>query len=92
MQTYCKLLLKDGSEFEVTLEQAEDYRSLFPAVNVAQEFCCMEAWLKGNESRRKTKRGIKRFIANWLIRAAREQSTPSRIAAECAVGRNHYGA
>ena len=82
----------EGEDYILTFIEGRFYETMFPNLNVAQEFCAMTVWLEANPARRKTRRGIKRFIANWLIRATREQATPSRIAAECAVGRNHYGA
>jgi len=86
---YSLLPMKDGSDLVVTTEEGENYEYLFPQINVAQEFCSMRAWLQANPTRRKTKRGIKRFIAGWLIRATNQQATPSRVQAEAAVGR-HY--
>jgi hypothetical protein len=91
MTIYSRLAIKD-EEYTVSTEDGDHYERMFPNINVAQEFCAMTVWLEANPGKRKTRRGIKRFIANWLIRATREQSTPSRIAAECAIGRNHYGA
>ena len=87
MQIYCKLLLKDGSQFEVTIEAGEHYERMFPNINVAQEFCAMEVWCESNPERRKTRRGIRRFIANWLIKETHKNFTPSRVALEAAVGR-----
>ena len=89
MRVYVALLLQDGAEHPVSLEEGEHYEDMFPNINVAQEFCAMRVWLECNPSRRKTKRGIKRFIANWLIKATRDNSTPSRVAMDAAVGR-HY--
>ena len=92
MSEYISLLLNTGERYEILNAEMVHCENMFPNINVAQEFCAMQVWLEANPARRKTRRGIKRFIANWLIRATHEQSTPSRIAAECAVGRNHYGA
>lgn len=88
MSEYCTFPMKDGGEYIVAREDAIYYQELFPALNIGQEFCCMEAWLEANPSRRKTQRGIKRFICNWLIKSAREQYIPSRVAMEAAVGRH----
>jgi len=86
---YIRFPLKDGSEFVVSTEEGVEYERMFPNINVAQEFCAMKVWLMANDSRRKTKRGIKRFIAGWLIKANRDQTVPSRIAMEAAVGRRY---
>ncbi len=71
--------MKDGDDYVVAREDAIYYAQLFPALNIGQEFHSMEAWLEGNPSRQKTQRGIRRFIANWLIKSARE--VPSRVRA-----------
>jgi hypothetical protein len=84
---YISLPLKDGSEYGIPYDLGEHYEAMFPNINVAQEFCSMLVWLEGNPSRRKTKRGMSRFIANWLIKSTRDSFTPSRTAMEAAVGR-----
>lgn len=67
------LPLNDGSEHEVTEEDVAEYAQLYPAVDVMQQLRNMRGWLMANPSRRKTKRGIKAFIASWL---AKEQDHP----------------
>ena len=81
------LPLKDGSEYPVSMEQGEEFERMFPNINVAQEFCAMRVWSECNPARRKTRRGINRFIAGWLIKATKDSETPSRIRMESAVGR-----
>ena len=86
MNEYITFPLIDGSVFVVPFEEGENYERMFPNINVPQEFCSMRVWLECNPSRRKTKRGIHRFVANWLIRATNQQNTPSRVQAEARVG------
>jgi hypothetical protein len=88
MSEYSRFPMKDGKEYIVAFEDGIRYECMFPNINVAQEFCSMAIWLEGNPARRKTQRGIKRFIANWLIKSTREQYVPSRVAMEAAVGRH----
>ena len=66
--------LKDGSEWRCPLADYEEYVRLYPGVDVAKEFRNMRAWSNSNEEKRKTKRGIKRFVNGWLSRA---QDKPS---------------
>lgn len=61
-----ELLLNDGTVYAVSAEEMREWAGTYPAVNVAQEFREMAAWLKNNPSRRKTRKGVKRFIMNWL--------------------------
>lgn len=89
MNNYVTFPLKDGTEHVVECEHGQYYERMFPNVNVPQEFLAMKVWLEANDSRRKTKRGIKRFIANWLIKASRDNSTPSRVRMEAQVGRRY---
>lgn len=60
------LPLNDGTNYEVTLTEINKYAELYPAVDVRQEMRKMIGWLDSHEKRRKTKRGIKGFINNWL--------------------------
>ena len=87
MSEYCRFPMKGGEEYAVAFEDGDHYERMFPNINAAQEFCAMTVWLEANPAKRKTRRGIKRFIGNWLIRATREQSTPSRVATEAHVGK-----
>lgn len=60
------LMLNDKSEFWIYGNQVEQWSQLFPAVDVMQELRKMKSWLDSNPSRRKTKRGILRFVNGWL--------------------------
>lgn len=60
--------LNDGSEFFVTQSVVDEYKRLYPAVNVEQELRNMRGWCLANPSRRKTKRGVARFINGWLAK------------------------
>jgi len=88
MSEYIQLPMKDGSLYRPTNGEIDHYEAMFPNINVAQEFCAMQVWLECNPSRRKTKRGIKRFVGSWLIRATQRQETPLGVKAAVAVGRN----
>lgn len=44
------------------------WEETYPAVDVRQELRKMAAWLDSNPSKRKTRRGVERFINNWLSR------------------------
>lgn len=67
------LPLNDGSEHGVTEEELAEYSRLYPAVDVMQQLRNMRGWLLANPQKRKTRRGIKAFIATWL---AKEQDHP----------------
>ncbi len=61
-----ELLLNDGTVYAVSAEELAEWAGTYPAVDVEQEFREMAAWLKNNPEKRKTRRGIRRFIMNWL--------------------------
>ena len=61
--------LIDGSEFGVLQQDADEYASLYPAVDVLQEFRSMRGWCLSNAARRKTRAGVRRFINSWMARA-----------------------
>lgn len=66
----CEALpLNDGTEWRPTEDEFNEFIRIYPAVNVRQEFASMRGWLIGNPTKRKTNRGIKRFVTSWLSRA-----------------------
>ena len=65
--------LNDGTEWLPSMEEYEEYKRLYPNVDVDQEFRKMRGWCNDNPSKKKTLRGIKRFVGGWL---SREQDKP----------------
>lgn len=63
-----ELPLNDGDIYPVTQEQAAEWGSLYPAVDVMQQLRAMKGWLNANPANRKTRRGILRFVNGWLSR------------------------
>lgn len=63
------LILNDKSEHPVYQKTVDSFSDLYPAVDIMQEFRKMKGWLDNNPTKRKTKRGINRFINNWLSKA-----------------------
>lgn len=65
------LIPKDG-EHPVTTSQVEEWGESYPALGVEgvqQELLKMREWLLSNPQKRKTKKGIRRFMTGWLGRA-----------------------
>lgn len=60
------MILNDKSTYNVPLDKIQTWEKAFPAVDIKQELYKMSAWLESNPTRRKTKRGIERFINTWL--------------------------
>ncbi|KAA5927835.1 MULTISPECIES: DUF1376 domain-containing protein [Pantoea] len=64
---FISLPLTDGkSNFDVTESYLREQMGLYPGVNIEQELRNMRGWLDSNPAKRKTPRGIKRFITTWL--------------------------
>jgi len=62
------LSLVDKTDYDVPLSKIEEWKEAYPAVDIEQELKKMSAWLNANPSRKKTRRGINRFINTWLSR------------------------
>lgn len=70
-----RLALKDGSYFDVDSEMVDFYQTAYPAIDVHGELRLMVAWCFSNDAKRKTRRGIKRFINSWLNGAKAKAAT-----------------
>lgn len=73
------LILNDGSEWRPTEALFAEYVRLYPNVDVKQQFNEMRAWCISNRPKRKTRKGITRFVNSWL---AREQDKGYRRSAD----------
>ena len=67
------LILNTKEEYPIYKIDIEAWHDLYPAVDVIGELRKMKGWLMANPSKRKTKKGILRFINSWL---AKEQDRP----------------
>jgi uncharacterized protein YdaU (DUF1376 family) len=57
-----------GATWHLRETQAGEWRSLFPAVDVLGEARKALAWLQANPTKRKTAKGMPRFLVGWLSR------------------------
>lgn len=60
--------LNDNSTYDVPLDKINIWKNTYPAVDVEQELRKMVAWSHSNPTKRKTRRGVDRFINSWLAR------------------------
>ncbi len=60
--------LNTGDEHHVTQVQVDQWKEIYPGVDMLGELRKMKGWLIANPSRRKTKKGIDKFINNWLAK------------------------
>jgi hypothetical protein len=59
----------DGKDWPLTARQVDHWRGLYPRLDVLQECRMACAWVEANPTRRKTKRGMPKFLVGWLNRA-----------------------
>lgn len=82
--------LNDGTEYPVTQEQCQEWAGLYPAVDVIQQLRNMRGWLIGNPGKRKTQRGILRFITSWLAREQDRGGAACKPASQTQTGRKSW--
>lgn len=66
---FIRIFANDGSEYPVPVSFVEEMKKLYPAVDVEQQLREMRAWSIGNPSKRKTAKGMRKFMTGWLGRA-----------------------
>lgn len=69
------LILNDGSEWRPPKALFAEYVRLYPNVDVKQQFNEMRGWCLSNPMKRKTRKGITRFVNSWL---SKEQDKGSK--------------
>lgn len=69
------VILNDKTEWRPDIDTYHEYQELYPSVNVDYEFRAMNRWCKDNPAKRKTIRGVKRFVSGWL---SRQQDKPRK--------------
>ena len=74
-----------GAEVGVSQAQIDDYAATYPGVDVPQQLREMRRWLIDNPAKRKTAKGMGRFINSWLSKeqdhgtnSPRSPGAPSR--------------
>jgi hypothetical protein len=62
-------LLKDGSTFKIDDDFFQVLKDSYPKVDIESEFKKLSAWCHANPSKRKTRKGAKRFVNTWMSNA-----------------------
>ena len=71
-----EIILKDGSYYEIEQNDLISWQRTYHECNVYHEINAAKEWCQANPSRRKTKRGIKRFLNAWLSKAHKLKGSP----------------
>lgn len=71
--------LNNGEEYRLPQSDYEEFSRLYPGVDIKQEFRNMRGWSLKNPAKRKTARGVGRFINTWLSKEQDKshKTTPS---------------
>ena len=69
------VILNDGSEWRPSVQDVEEWKNLYPGVDIVVEFGRMRQWCKDNPKKCKTRSGVRRFARGWLDR---QQNQPSK--------------
>jgi putative heme degradation protein len=72
-----KILLKDGTYYEVDDEFYNILSISYPRINIDEQLKKYAVWAYANAAKRKTKRGIKKSINYWMSQT--EPAEPSYI-------------
>ena len=84
------LPLNDKSYYDVPSEKISMWKETYPAVNVEAELKKMIAWCDSNPTKKKTRRGIEKFINNWLSRTQDSGGTKGQKGVSEPIGDNTY--
>ncbi len=76
-----KIILKGGGEHEVDGLELRILKEAYPRVDVEDQLRRMAEWCRANPHRRKTERGVKRFINAWLQRSPEKREQKVQYAA-----------
>ncbi|MCD8150555.1 MAG: hypothetical protein LUE92_13565 [Clostridiales bacterium] len=78
-QPVITLVLNTGEEYPIMRKDVLQWMELYPAVDVMQELRAMKGWLIHNPKKRKTARGIGRFVNGWLAKEQDKGGTPGYV-------------
>ena len=71
--------LNDGTEWKMPLELYEEYLKAYPALDVKQEISKMRIWSLSSPTNKKTKKGVTKFINNWLSKSQNNLSKYNKM-------------
>jgi len=63
-----RIPLNNGTFYDISQEQVDNWTQLYPAVDVLQELRKMVGWCEGHPRQRKTKAGVLGFVNRWLAK------------------------
>lgn len=76
------MITKEGKDWQPTDEQVAQWQHAYKEVDVFSELDAMACWLDANPTRRKTNRGMAKFVNSWLSRANKTGGSPAHFKRE----------
>lgn len=70
------MICKNGTDWQPTDGQILQWQHAYPEVDIFAELNVMAVWLQSNEPKRKTEKGMPRFVNSWLSRANQKGGSP----------------
>ena len=68
-----EFLLMNKETYYISVDSFNDLKKTFDMLDVPQHLKLMVSWLNANPTKRKTNRGMMKFINSWLTRAVQQQ-------------------
>ena len=87
MSVFIEIEALKGERVPVLEEEVERWQKAYPALSVKDEVLRAVAWLDANPSNRKSAKGMRRFLVNWLSRSQdRAARSGGRASDDCIKG------
>lgn len=90
-ETVCMLALKGQDQVALRTDLVEELTRCYPMLDVRMELVRMDQWLRANPEKRKTPRGVRRFINTWLSNASDRERMRRDMVGASAATRNGFG-
>lgn len=72
------MVLEDGTFYDVLPDKLAMWQRAYPDLDVERELYQMASWCDANPTKRKTRRGIEKFINGWLNRSQKDGQQNSK--------------
>ena len=65
-EVFIKIPLSNGDEYPIYRDDIDNFRSLYPSVDVEQTIRNMKGWIDCHSERKLTLKSIRKFVNSWL--------------------------
>lgn len=72
------MVLEDGTFYDVLPDKLALWQQAYPELDVERELYRMASWCDANPTKRKTRRGVEKFINGWLNRSQKDGQQNSK--------------